>query len=201
VNNYEAILYDGYKIPFAEETFDAAISRNGIMFSPDLNKAMSEVSRVLKPKGRVVISGWGPPENNETGYIIRNILSDLVNLTPVQVGEPGPYKFAVKGFLTGLLSDSQLEEIREVDVYGTVKFDSPFHFWKFISESQMPVIEAIAKYGSECEKKIKTTVFDAVTPYKKNKGPGIPVARCCWLWSKEIRIIFISSKKCQYHKN
>jgi len=170
VNNYEAILYDGYTIPFAEQTFDAAISRNGIMFSPDLNKAMSEVRRVLKSKGSVIISGWGPPENNESGYLIRNILSDLVNLTPVPVGEPGPYKFAAKDSLTGILMDSHFEEVREIDIFGTVKFDSPSHYWKFISESQMPVIDSIAKYGPECEEKIKTAVFEAVTPYIKNEA-------------------------------
>lgn len=170
MKNYESILYDGYKIPFADETFDAAISRNGIMFSPDFSKSMSEVNRVLKPKGRVVISGWGPPENNESGHIVRSILSDLVNVTPVAVGEPGPYKFAVKGTLTDLLIDSQFEKVREVDVYGKINFDSFSHLWKFISESQMPVIEAIAKYGSECEEKIKTAVFDAVIPHKKNEG-------------------------------
>lgn len=170
VKNYEAILYDGYSIPFADQTFYAAISRNGIMFSPDLNKAMTEVSRVLKSKGRVVISGWGPPENNESGNLIRNILSDLVNLSPVPVGEPGPYKFAEKGSLTSILTDLQFEQIREIDVYGTVTFDSPSHFWKFISESQMPVIDSIAKYGPECEEKIKTAVFEAVTPYTKNEA-------------------------------
>lgn len=39
-------------IPFPSETFDVIIANHMLYHVPDLNKALSEVSRVLKPKGK-----------------------------------------------------------------------------------------------------------------------------------------------------
>jgi ubiquinone/menaquinone biosynthesis C-methylase UbiE len=44
------------KLPFADSSFDAVISNGVINLSPDKEKVFSEVARVLKPKGRMVIA-------------------------------------------------------------------------------------------------------------------------------------------------
>nr|WP_245663543.1 methyltransferase domain-containing protein [Nocardia inohanensis] len=48
-------------LPYADATIDAAITVNTIYFVPDLAPACAEFSRVLRPKGRVVI-GINDPE-------------------------------------------------------------------------------------------------------------------------------------------
>lgn len=42
------------KMPFADNTFDAVVCRQGLQFA-ELNKAIPEIYRVLKPEGRVVL--------------------------------------------------------------------------------------------------------------------------------------------------
>ncbi len=168
LKNYETLLYDGNKFPFASETFDITISRNGMLFYSDNDKALKEVFRVMKSGSGIVTSGWGAPENNEAGFLIRKVLSDQVDFVPSGVGDPGPYRFAEKGSLSAVLKRAGLMDVCEIDLYGTVVFNSPEHYWKFASEAQMPVVEAIRKNGPESGEKIKSAIFDSIQRFNKN---------------------------------
>ena len=44
---------DAEALPFADASFDAALSTFGVMFAPDHQRAASEMLRVLRPGGRI----------------------------------------------------------------------------------------------------------------------------------------------------
>jgi len=44
---------DAENLPFADGTFDVVMSTFGVMFTPDQEKAASELARVCRPGGRV----------------------------------------------------------------------------------------------------------------------------------------------------
>ncbi len=46
-------------IPFENETFDIIFCNFGLMFFPDRVAALKEMSRVLKPNGRLALAVWG----------------------------------------------------------------------------------------------------------------------------------------------
>lgn len=46
--------YDGVKLPFEDDTFDTVLSNQVLEHVPDVDHALSEVSRVLKPGGTFV---------------------------------------------------------------------------------------------------------------------------------------------------
>jgi SAM-dependent methyltransferase len=60
-DNVEFVSGDAYKLPFENSTFDAVLSSQVFEYLNDVAAALSEVFRVLKPKGRVLIHGteWG----------------------------------------------------------------------------------------------------------------------------------------------
>lgn len=45
-------------LPFEGESFDGVISTYGVIFSNDPPKAISEMARVLRPRGRVALATW-----------------------------------------------------------------------------------------------------------------------------------------------
>src|SRR5216684_6466575 len=49
-------------LPFEDGSYDVLTCRFGIMFFPDLPRALRECRRVLKPGGRVVFGAWGKKE-------------------------------------------------------------------------------------------------------------------------------------------
>jgi arsenite methyltransferase len=60
-DNVEFVLGDAYKLPFENSTFHVVMSSQVFEYLDDVAAALSEIFRVLKPRGRVLIHGteWG----------------------------------------------------------------------------------------------------------------------------------------------
>ncbi len=51
---------DAESLPYADASFDAVLSTFGVMFTPNQEKAASEMARVCKPGGRIGLANWTP---------------------------------------------------------------------------------------------------------------------------------------------
>lgn len=51
---------DAEALPFADATFDVVLSTFGVMFTPDQDRAASEMLRVCRPGGVIGLSNWTP---------------------------------------------------------------------------------------------------------------------------------------------
>ena len=51
---------DAENLPFSDASFDVVISTFGVMFTPNQEKAASELARVCKPGGRIGLANWTP---------------------------------------------------------------------------------------------------------------------------------------------
>lgn len=51
---------DAEALPFADSHFDVVLSTFGVMFTPDQDKAASELLRVCRPGGRIGLANWTP---------------------------------------------------------------------------------------------------------------------------------------------
>src|SRR5512143_174677 len=51
---------DAEDLPFADGTFDVALSTYGVMFAPNQERAASELLRVVRSGGRIGLANWTP---------------------------------------------------------------------------------------------------------------------------------------------
>jgi len=51
---------DAEALPFDDGTFDAVVSTFGVMFTPNQDRAASEMLRVCKPGGKIGLANWTP---------------------------------------------------------------------------------------------------------------------------------------------
>jgi len=51
---------DAESLPFADASFDAVMSTFGVMFTPNQEKAASELIRVCRPGGKIGLANWTP---------------------------------------------------------------------------------------------------------------------------------------------
>jgi SAM-dependent methyltransferase len=51
---------DAEQLPFADDSFDVALSTFGVMFAPNQERAASELLRVVRPGGRIGLASWTP---------------------------------------------------------------------------------------------------------------------------------------------
>lgn len=53
-------IADAEDLPFADNSFDVVMSTFGVMFTPDQEKAASEMMRVVRPGGKIALANWTP---------------------------------------------------------------------------------------------------------------------------------------------
>src|SRR6185295_13406193 len=51
---------DAEALPFADASFDVVVSTFGVMFTPNQEKAASEMIRVCKSDGKIGLANWSP---------------------------------------------------------------------------------------------------------------------------------------------
>ena len=69
VQNISFITYDGVNFPFADNEFDMVISRYALHHFPDIQKSISEISRVIKSDGFLFISDPTPNVNDTSRFV------------------------------------------------------------------------------------------------------------------------------------
>src|ERR1700722_13669822 len=66
------------RLPFEGNTFDAVVSRFGVMFFPSPIGSVREMLRVLKPGGRIALAVWHFAERNPFHYAVSQIVERYV---------------------------------------------------------------------------------------------------------------------------
>lgn len=83
MTNVTARVADGQALPFDDASFDVAFSMFGLMFFADRHRGLSELRRVLRPGGTVLVSSWHPADEVP---VMRVVFGTLRTLLPGPVG-------------------------------------------------------------------------------------------------------------------
>src|SRR6266581_7620730 len=101
-------------LPFADESYDVLTCRFGIMFFPDLPKALRECLRVLKPGGRAAFVAWGKKEQSffttTAGIILKHV---PVPPPPPDPDGPSLFMFGERDRLRRALQDAGFSNVHE----------------------------------------------------------------------------------------
>jgi SAM-dependent methyltransferase len=82
---------DAEEIDVEAGTFDAVISRLGVMYFPDKPRALAEQRRALRPGGRVGAIVFSEPDRNGFFSVPIGIIRNRAELPPPAPGLPGPF--------------------------------------------------------------------------------------------------------------
>ena len=97
-------------LEFPEASFDAALSRFGIIFEPDGEAAAGRVRTFLRPGSRMAIASWGTPE--QTPFLAIPMQTAMRRLdVPPPPGTPGPLSRPTPEAIGGLLEGGGFSEI------------------------------------------------------------------------------------------
>src|SRR6478752_4411985 len=86
----EFMQSDASSLEFAPASFDAAVSRWGIIFEPDAEAAAARIRGFLEPGARIAISSWGGPDEVPFLSIPMRTTMARLNVPPPPAGTPGP---------------------------------------------------------------------------------------------------------------
>lgn len=112
VANAEFLTADAQTYDFGAETFDAAISRYGVMFFEDPDAAFENLRRALRPDGVLVFACWRAPEDNPLTLVpLEAAAPFLPELIQPPTDRPGRFAFADPDRVRGILQRSGWREI------------------------------------------------------------------------------------------
>lgn len=112
VSNIEFMHADASALDFPAESFDAAVSRWGIIFEPDGEGAAGRVRGFLKPGSRMAISSWGPPERSPMIGRPMKAAMEFLDVPPPPPGTPGPLSRPTPEDIGGLLEGGGFSDVR-----------------------------------------------------------------------------------------
>src|SRR5204862_3943161 len=103
---------DAESLDLEDDSLDAVISRLGLMFFPNLPKALSETRRVLVPEGRVAAIVYSTADKN--GFFSRpvSIVRRHAKLGPPLPGQPGPFSLGGPGVIEEALVRAGFRDVK-----------------------------------------------------------------------------------------
>jgi len=99
LENFDTRVMDGENLDLGDDMFDAVLSRVGLIYFPDQQRALSEMRRVLKPGGRVGAIVYSTPERNRFFSIPVGIIRRRAQLPAPAPGQPGPFSLGGAGVI------------------------------------------------------------------------------------------------------
>src|SRR5919106_6537922 len=132
LDNIEFVQSDAVSLDFPAGTFDAALSRWGIIFEPDGEGAAARVRGFLKPGARMAISSWGPPDRVPFLSVPMRTAMQRLQVPPPPPGTPGPLSRPTQEALGGLLEGGGFSGIEVEEAEVSFEWESPETFTEFI---------------------------------------------------------------------
>ena len=111
LTNVEVREMDAEKIDLDENSFDAVICRQGLMFFPNPVKALTGMRRVVKPQGKVAALVWSAEEKNPYQGIPFAVVRRIGKIPAPTPGQPGLFKLGDPTLLEGLFKEAGFFDI------------------------------------------------------------------------------------------
>jgi SAM-dependent methyltransferase len=162
LENIKFVESDAAGLDFPQGSFNAALSRWGIIFEPDGETATARVRGFLKPGGRMAISSWGPPERVPFLAIPMRTAMQRLDVPPPPAGTPGPLSRPTAEALSGLLDAGGFSDVEVEETQVTFEWHSPEEFTTFVKEIAPPIRAIIDPHPQEVQDETWEAITDAI---------------------------------------
>jgi ubiquinone/menaquinone biosynthesis C-methylase UbiE len=131
---------DAENLPFPDTSFDVVLSTFGVMFTPDQDKAASELLRVCKPGGKIGLANWTP------GSFIGQLFRTIGAYIPPAQGVKSPALWGTEQRLRELF-DAKSASFVATPRYFSFRYRSAAHWLEVFRTFYGPLNLAFAALG------------------------------------------------------
>jgi SAM-dependent methyltransferase len=157
----ETAVFDQDDIAFEDESFDAVISRHGLMFVEDTAGAVREAVRVLRAGGRYAAMTWGPREENPWLGVVLDAVGEQFGVPFPPPNVRGPFSLDDPGLLATALEAGGLTDVQVEALETPMRSTSLQAWWKRVPELAGPLAIALAGMEQEVRKAIEQRALRA----------------------------------------
>ncbi|HYX75818.1 MAG TPA: methyltransferase domain-containing protein, partial [Gaiellaceae bacterium] len=170
IDTIEFVESDAASLDFPPESFDAAVSRWGIIFEPQAEAAAARIRGFLKLGARMAISSWGPPDRVPMlGMPMRTVLTRL-DMSPPPPGTPGPLSRPTPEAISSVLENGGFADVEVEEIELVFEWDSPEEFARFVREIAPPITALMANHPPEVQEETWAAIVEATRPHTDADG-------------------------------
>jgi len=167
---------DATTLPIGTDFIDAVISRFCLMFLPDIPKAVGEIMRVLVPGAYVAAAVWSAPDRNPFLKIPMDVLKTMIELPPPDPEQPGIFRLAAAGDLASIMSRAGLPDVRDDEIIGEARFDSPQQYLESVMDQAAPLQALFARLTEAQRREAQQAILRAAEAYQRGQHVRMPMA-------------------------
>jgi ubiquinone/menaquinone biosynthesis C-methylase UbiE len=163
------------KLPFPANTFDAVVSRFGVMLFQSPIDSVREMLRVLKPGGGISMAVWHFAERNPFHYSLSQVVDRYVDSPPPAPDSPDAFRFAAPGKLLAILSNAGAiatsERLLRFVIQAPISVED---FWAIRSEMSDRLRAKLAMLSREQLAELRREVLEALAAYYADGVMSLP---------------------------
>ena len=152
---------DAERLPFEAGQFDAALSTFGIMFAPDQEQAAREITRVVRPGGKIGLANWTPE-----GFV-GQLLKTVGKHVPPPAGIPSPAFWGVEARIQDLFPD--VRSIRMTRRDFVFRYESTEHFIDVFRRFYGPTYKAFRALDLGAQALLASDIADLAAKFNRKK--------------------------------
>jgi SAM-dependent methyltransferase len=171
LGNVETLEVDGETLDVLDPgSFDAVVSRVGLIYFPDQQRALAGMRRTLRPGGRIAAIVYSTAERNEFFSIPVSIIRRRANLPSPLPGQPGPFSLGRPGVLEQALTAAGFDDVSVEAVSAPLRLPSAADCVRFERESFGALHQMLVGVPAAERESVWDEIGDALAPFEGDGG-------------------------------
>lgn len=151
---------DAENLPYADAAFDVVLSTFGVMFTPNQERAASELARVCKPGGKIGLANWTP-----SGFI-GQLFKVIGRYIPPPAGVKPPSLWGTEERLRELFGEriAKLDAVRRNFVF---RYRTPQHWLETFRTYYGPMNKAFGAVNAAQQESLAADLIQLVQQFNR----------------------------------
>ena len=170
LTNIEFIESDAADLDLPGGSFDAMLSRWGVMLFPDPVPTLKHLRDLLRPLSKMAVAVWGPPDRVPLISLAQGVVAEVLGPPPASGHAINPFKLGAPGALEDVLATAAFREIFPSDVSAVFELPSAAQYVEFIRDVAPPVRQAVASASAEDQERVWQALADRARSHTTPDG-------------------------------
>lgn len=171
LTNVETLEADGEALDaLPAQSFDAVISRVGLIYFPDQAAALAGIHRLLRDGGRIAAVVYSTPDRNQFFSVPVSIIRERAQLPPPSPGQPGPFSLGAPGVLEAALTTAGFTDVRVDAVQAPIELPTAADCVRFERDSFGALHQMLAGVDENERPAVWTEIENALTQFETADG-------------------------------
>ena len=168
--NVEFREVDGEALTIGERDFDAIVCRWGLMFMPDVKRALRGIHERLRVGGRLATAVWATADKMPLTTIGAEAVRKIAGLPPPQPDALGPLRLADESMMRGMLAAVGFKDITVERIPVTFELGSAADFAQFRVDIAAPFRALLERQTAEKRAQMIEAVVEGARAYAGADG-------------------------------